>query len=142
MTDKLIDVCAPVLTRAGEPLTEPQLNAKRQVELEDGTAKFADQLKAGDNVRYRPITIGAAINMALDAVDDKLSPDERRKRFALSMRVEEALRAKQHLVTSADDRKRIEAAAELIRDHMVLYRVCEAVDNAEPLKVAKAVKAA
>lgn len=128
---KIIDVCKPVLTRARQVYQEAKTDPSGRVILIDGTTKRLDQIKAADEPLMADVAIGRLLTMALDREDNKISPEERRKRFMLSIRIEDAMIDVAPFEMDPDDRKRIEAAADLITNHFFLYRIHEALESAE-----------
>src|SRR5262245_9213260 len=106
---KYIDVNKPVLTRSGEPYRETKVDAKGHIVLESGETKPPYAIERTDVPAMEDVPVGRLLIMALDKTDDKLSPDERRKRFTLSCRIEDAMR--DHVpfeMEVPDERKRIE----------------------------------
>lgn len=137
---KALDVCARVLKRDGTPFREPDIDDRGYVITVSGASVPPNGLTSGDPPNMLDRTVGDIINKALDAVSDKLAPEERRKRFTLSCRIEDAMREGEPLAMSPDDETRIKAAAELIvGNHMLLARIEQAVFAAEkPKPLAKA----
>lgn len=135
---KTMDVCAPVLTRARQVYREAKTDASGRIVMMDGTAKRADQVTSADDIAMQDVPIGRLLTMALDKSDDKMSAEERRKRFILSARVEDAMIDGTPFEMEPEDRKRIEAAADLITtNHLFLYRIHEALELAEPVAAKK-----
>ena len=131
--DKFLDVCKPVMTRRGRPYREAKIDPEGKIVLVDGSSKRQDQLLPTDEIALEDVPVGRLMVLALDKADDKLTAEERRKRFVLSTKIEEALEEELDLKTSSEDRKRIEAAADLItNNHMFLYRIHEALELAAP----------
>lgn len=132
---KTIDVSRPVLTRTGEPYQETKVDSQGRIILESGEARLSYQVGRGDTPVLEDVPIGRLMVAALDRTDEKLSPEERRKRFVLSCRIEDAIKDKTPFVMDPEDRKRLEAAADLVTNsHFFLYRMQEAIENAEPLR--------
>lgn len=139
--DKFVDVCKPVMTRRGRPYREPKIDPDGKVVLVDGSAKRQDQVLPTDEIEFEDVPVGRLMVMALDRADDKLTAEERRKRFVLSTKIEEAIEDQEALKISSEDRKRIEAAADLITtNHMFLYRIHEALELATPAEEKPRVK--
>lgn len=111
---------------------EPEIDGRGRVVLETGEAKWAHQTKEADVPRLISISLGKAITHALDQTDDKLTTEERRKRFFLALRVEEALKEKRPLSVDKEDEKRIEEAAALVKNNLLFGRILEALETAEP----------
>lgn len=131
--NKIIDVSRPVKTRSGEPYCEAKIDPRGRLIMESGEAKLSHQIGRDDVPLMEKVMTGKLLVMALDKVDDKLSPEERRKRFMLSCRIEEAMQGDGRFVMSSDDRKRLEAAADLVtNNHFFLYRIHEALETATP----------
>ena len=129
--DKYVDVCKPVLTRRGKPYREPKMDDGKFV-LTDGTIKRQDQIGPTDELELEDVPVGRLMVLALDRADEKLTPAERRKRFVLSAKIEEAIEDGEALKLSDEERKQIEAAADLItNNHMFLYRIHEALELAK-----------
>jgi hypothetical protein len=127
---KLLDVTAVVVTRSGAEYKEPRMDAYGRVVTASGEAKRPDQLVTSDELVMDPVAIGKVINSALDRPDDKLTAEERRKRWTLSVRIEDAMRANKPLEFERDDETRITAAADSLTNNLFVGRIYEALDAA------------
>ena len=132
---KLLNVAEPMRKRDGSLYLEPKVDERGRVVLEDGEARLSHQIRDSDTVALVEVPVGKIMNFALDKASDKLEPVERRKRFGLTLRIQAAMDAGQPMEMDREDEKRIEAAAELITDnHLFLFRVIEAIEQAELVK--------
>jgi len=137
---KSIDVNKLVITPKGEPYSEPIVDNKGRIKLEEldendkNIYKFPNQLRVTDTPIYENKKIGSIITFALDRLDDKQSGEEIRKRFALSCRVEEAMQKKELLIVENKDWKCIESTLENVKNPLFNYRIQEAIDTAEVVK--------
>jgi len=134
MVRKVINVNKLVVTPQGTNYSEPIMDNKGRVKVDEDTYKFPHTLTASDNPIYEDKKIGNIITHALDKMDDKLSGEEIRKRFALSCRVEEAMRNGGQLIVENKDWKCIESTLESIKNPLFNYRIQEAIDTAEIYK--------
>ena len=137
---KLLDVCAIVLDRKGQPFCEAEIDNKRLVTVIDGKGKESKKqqhvLTAGDTIKMVERRIGDIIAYALDNVpDEKLTPKQRRERFFLAAKIEDATKRGAPFEMDKDDEKHIDAAADLItNNHMFVARIGEALEAAEHVK--------
>jgi len=130
---KTIDVCAPVLTRAGKPYQEARMEDGLIV-LKDGKKKRPDQMRPDDELVMENVPLGRLLIMALDTSDDAMTPGERRKRFRLSCEIEDAMQDKELFEFDTEDRKSLESAADLVKNAFFHTRIYEAIEMAEPVK--------
>ena len=129
---KELHVNLPVIKRDRTEMREPIVDDRQYVATQSGGYRPPSELTSLDPPQMRVVTIGMAINRALDVVSDKLSAEERRKRFTLSCRIEDAMAAGEPFLMADDDETRIKAALDLITgNHMLLARATEPVFAAE-----------
>jgi hypothetical protein len=134
---KSLVVHEPIKTRSGEVYYEPKADAYGRVVMLDGSTKRIDQVKASDEWHMDPVPLGRVINSALDRPDDRLTAEERRKRWCLSVRIEEAMGQSKPLELSREDENRIASAADGLTNVLFLGRIHEALDQATPVKKSK-----
>jgi len=137
---KLLDVSTPIKTRKGDVYCEPKVDAYGRIVTQAGEAKRPDQLTASDELVMEPVAIGKIINSALDRPDDKLTADERRKRWILSVKIEGAMQDGKAIEIGSEDDKRIREATDTLTNLLFVGRTHEALDNAAPAHKLKAAK--
>lgn len=132
---KQLDVKQSVHQRNGQLVEEPKLDARGKAVLVKGDSKWLSKLTDDDELQYEALTVGKLLCHALEQPDEKMSPEERRKRFFLSVKIEDALQSGHLFEFEPDDEKRIHAAADLItNNHLFLGRIYEAMEMAEVVK--------
>lgn len=136
-----VDMSAPLLDRKGEQVEEPEINARSQIVLEDGTAKSRKDFNPEvDTLKKRKVCVGHAIITALDTPDEAHTAEERRKVFMLSIKVQEAVDEKKVVTLTEDDIARIKRQADLVKWPLLNHRIYEALEGKTPK--AKKVEAA
>lgn len=133
---KLLDVSAKIQKKDRMEYLEPKIDERGRVVLMNGEAKFSHHLLETDQPKMIGISIGKAISFALDQNPpeggEKLTAEERRKRFTLACKIESAMQDGKPFEMEVEDERRILAAADLITsNNLLLGRIYEAVEDAE-----------
>ncbi len=128
---KLLEVSKLVLTRKGEVYQEFQIDGLGRMTLESGEKKYQHQLEKEDIPCLENRKIGDLINYALDLPEEKLTPKERRARFILATRIQEAMETGKDLVIEKEDETRIEGATEGVKSAFFLDRILSSLEEAE-----------
>jgi len=140
MVKRLLEVSNFVYTPSGDAYAEPKMDRKGRVMIEaldengENIWKFPHQMEKSDTPVYEDKRIGQLITFALDKLDEKANGEDIRKRFALSCRVEAAMKDNKSLEVESKDLKLIEGTLEAIKNPMFNYRIQEALDSAEIIK--------
>lgn len=133
MTKLEIYVAQHIKTRTGEDHVEAIMRSGRFV-MKNGATKQQHQITPDDELAVEPVPVGRAMCVGLDATDDKATPSDLRRRFALAVRIERALKGNGMVEIDSDERRVIETACESIRNGMFLAAIEECLAHAVPVK--------
>lgn len=131
---KILKVSSQVFTRKGEAYQEFKVDGVGRYILEDGKKKHPHQITKEDSPTSEDRLLGDLINYALDIQDDKLTSKERRLRFALSQKIQGAMKRKETILMDREDEKRIEEATEKVQSNFFVSTILESLEEAESYK--------
>jgi len=141
---KELNVFEPLLTPTEEVYTEPEIDAKGRIKLDEkdpegnNLYKHKYQITPKDTPIYRVITLGDVLTTVLDQKDEpqhpsmpsprgKMSPNILVNRFHISRKVHKAITNKTTLEISKFEEKIITAALDKCGNGMFIYRLKEAL---------------